>query len=104
LKTRLTQITNPSPAMAFAFLDVSEREICDGAFFLMPMGAAGGDQMYNDIPSDRHAQGGNFSFVDGHVEHHPWRWPKPYVSSHVLVANNDDLQDMRWLQERLPGP
>jgi len=28
------------------------------------------------MPSDRHSQGANLSFVDGHVEHWKWVYPK----------------------------
>ena len=49
------------------------------------------------------------SFLDEHVEHHRWRWPKankdPFNPPGLTaVANDQDLQDLRWLQERLPGP
>jgi prepilin-type N-terminal cleavage/methylation domain-containing protein/prepilin-type processing-associated H-X9-DG protein len=102
-KTKLAQIINPPPTTVFAFLDVSEREICDGAFGLLWVGFPEGDRHYNDIPSDRHAQGASLSFADGHVDHHRWRWPKPHDPL-APVKNDLDLQDLRWLQERLPGP
>jgi prepilin-type N-terminal cleavage/methylation domain-containing protein/prepilin-type processing-associated H-X9-DG protein len=100
---RRLKIINPPPSSIFAFLDVSEREICDGVFALVPLGFSQGDRQWNDIPSDRHTQGGNLSFVDGHVEHHRWRWPKPHNGLEP-VRNSEDLRDLRWLQERLPEP
>jgi prepilin-type processing-associated H-X9-DG protein len=29
-----------------------------------------------DLPANRHAQGCNFSFADGHAEHWKWKVPK----------------------------
>ncbi len=54
------------------------------------------------IPSDRHAQGANLSYVDGHVDQHRWRHPKAKMALRSPVQGKEDLQDLRWLQERLP--
>ena len=31
------------------------------------------------MPSDRHGQGANLSFFDGHVEHWKWQVPKVFI-------------------------
>ncbi len=97
MKTRLAQIQ--SPTSVYAFLQASERTITSGQFYL----SAGEGYEWFDIPSDRHRQGDNLSFVDGHVEYHRWRWPKPY-DLFTFAVNQPDVQDYRWLQERLPTP
>lgn len=43
------------------------------------------------------------SYLDGHVESHRWRYPKAHLPFKSAVQGNDDLQDLRWLQARLPG-
>lgn len=95
VKNKVNQIVNPPPSGAFAFLDASERHIngCDFALYL--------DQNWWDIPGDRHDVGVNLSFVDGHVEHHRWRFPKSNKSIGTPAHGNEDLQDLRWLQDRL---
>lgn len=103
MKTKVGQVTIPGPTDVYAFLDASERAINDGMFFVRPLGFSQGDRQWNDVPSDRHGQGANLSFIDGHVEHHRWRCPKPH-NLFDAVKNDLDLQDLRWLQERLPGP
>ena len=75
-KARLAHLLNPSPANILAFLDVSQSEINDGMFVVLPLGYPGGDRSWNDVPADRHNRAANLSFVDGHVETHRWRWPK----------------------------
>jgi prepilin-type processing-associated H-X9-DG protein len=63
-----------------------------------------GDRFWNDIPADRHGMGVNLSFLDGHTEHHRWRFPKAKKNFLTSVSNDDDLKDLRWMQARLPGP
>jgi len=38
----------------------------------------GTSQIWWDMPSDRHGQGANLSFVDGHVDHWKWKYPKKF--------------------------
>jgi prepilin-type processing-associated H-X9-DG protein len=88
----------------FSFLDVCERWIPDGCFVVHFPGQSEGDRQWNDIPADRHGRGANLAFCDGHVEHHRWKWPKADKTMFTPPVNDQDLQDLRWLQERLPGP
>jgi prepilin-type N-terminal cleavage/methylation domain-containing protein/prepilin-type processing-associated H-X9-DG protein len=98
IKSRLTPVTNP--AQAFAFLDAAEWAINDGMFVVNPAGYPGGDTSWTDLPADRHNQGANLSFLDGHVEAHHWRAPKP--KGFGGFATGEDLRDLRWAQDRLP--
>src|SRR6516165_8679683 len=83
-KTKLCQIKNT--AGAFVFIDEHESSISDGVFFVHVPGdegeqaAARDNATYNgahwmNMPADRHGQGCNLSFADGHVE--PWKWKSP---------------------------
>jgi prepilin-type processing-associated H-X9-DG protein len=94
LNTRLAEILNASGV--FGFLDVSERMIngCDFALYW--------DDNWWDIPADRHGLGLGLSFLDGHSELHRWRMPKSNKSIATPAVGPDDLEDLRWLQKRLP--
>jgi len=111
-KTRLCQIRNTSGA--FVFIDEQEDSIHDGVFFLHVPGDEGeqaeaehyrtfGGAHWMNMPADRHAQGCNLSFADGHAEHWKWKWPKS-SGMDVDVANQLDLQDLRRLQGCIPTP
>ena len=83
-----------TPADMFVFLDSAT--IDSGSFYLWPLG----DEAWVDnVPSDRHGRSSNLSFVDSHVEHHRWKWPKS-IDWDAPVANKDDLFDLGWLQAR----
>ena len=100
--TRLSQIANT--AGVYAFIDENERSIDDGVFINSANVLAYPyvNAWYN-LPSDRHHQGANISFLDGHVDHHPWRAPKLFLA-YQAEAKDLDLQDLRWLQTKLPKP
>ncbi|MEI9864508.1 MAG: H-X9-DG-CTERM domain-containing protein [Limisphaerales bacterium] len=45
--------------------------------FGIPVAAyPGNHSSWWDVPANRHSQGCNFSFADGHVEHWKWKVPK----------------------------
>jgi len=96
LATRFAGISRPSTV--FVFLDENEKTINDGLF-----GVFRDDQFWRDAPSDRHSQGLNLSFADGHCEHWRWRAPKPMQGAGEPVAGADDLQDLQQLQAALPN-
>ncbi len=81
----------PNPAQLFVFLDEDEQTIDDACFTVNPAPA----DSWSNIPADRHTQGCNFSFADGHVEHWAWRHPK---KKRGTAANDPDLADLRRLQ------
>jgi prepilin-type processing-associated H-X9-DG protein len=99
IKRRLARVANPS--QVFAFLDSSEHTINSGAFGVNPPGTSW-ERDWDDVPADRHNRGANLSFVDGHVESHRWRAQKPKAVSVPTTVN--DLEDLRWMQARIPAP
>ena len=110
-KTKLAQIKNP--AGTFVFIDEHENSISDGVFFLHVPGDDGEQAEANNDPTfkgahwmnnpaDRHGQGCNLSFADGHAEHWKWSWPKN-AGMDVDVANQTDYQDLRRLQTGIPS-
>jgi prepilin-type N-terminal cleavage/methylation domain-containing protein/prepilin-type processing-associated H-X9-DG protein len=92
--SKLTQIRNPTPTGLIVFLDVNEDEIMDDEFGI-PVEV---DDWYGygywwDVPGNRHNQGCNLSFADGHVEH--WKWK---VSMLVTVPRGEEqaVADNQW--------
>ncbi|MDB6110661.1 MAG: hypothetical protein JWR69_2411 [Pedosphaera sp.] len=85
---------NPGPSTVFVFLDEHEQSIDDG-FFLFWRHP---DTTWPNLPSDRHIQGANLSFADGHCERWKWRFPKVFQTWGQAFANAQDLQDLRRVQ------
>jgi prepilin-type processing-associated H-X9-DG protein len=61
----------PQPADIFVFLDEHPDSIDDGYF--LDSYTDGKPPMWTDLPASYHDGAGNFSFADGHAEHHRWR-------------------------------
>jgi prepilin-type N-terminal cleavage/methylation domain-containing protein/prepilin-type processing-associated H-X9-DG protein len=92
---KYTQIHTPNPSEFFIFIDENENTIFDGQF-----GSVGNpvyDSDYSpyqwwDMPANRHNQGANLSFADGHVDH--WRWQKPMIcTSFPQWVDSDHMPD-----------
>ena len=78
---RFTQIRHPIPSELFVFIDESEGSITDAQFGNPPINSPVfwlSQYTWWDLPADRHAQGGNLSFADGHVERWHWKTPKVF--------------------------
>jgi prepilin-type N-terminal cleavage/methylation domain-containing protein/prepilin-type processing-associated H-X9-DG protein len=76
-----SQIMKPPPASVFVFIDENERTMQDAQFSFPASGSPDFGSFYGywfDMPSNRHLQGGNLSFADGHVEHWSWKVPKTF--------------------------
>ena len=74
---RVSQVTNPPFAKLFVFIDENEATLQDTQFgYHMPNFDYGN---WWDMPANRHDQGANLSFADGHVEYWHWMVPKIYT-------------------------
>ncbi|MGA3181833.1 MAG: prepilin-type N-terminal cleavage/methylation domain-containing protein [Verrucomicrobiota bacterium] len=74
---KYSSITNP-PSQLFVFIDENEGTLEDDQFgYPCPWVQFGTQEYWWDMPSNRHSQGANLSFADGHVEH--WSWQAPML-------------------------
>ncbi len=82
---KMSQIVRPPPSGTFVFIDECEESIDDGLWNADPFALAvpgepvlvpGKSPVWYNLPADRHNQGANIAFADGHVTRHRWLWPK----------------------------
>jgi len=101
---KLSTITFPPPPAVFGFIDEHERSIQSGVYFIeQPRWIySGSTEPWWSLAADRHNQGCNLSFLDGHVEHWRWKAPKPSYQLFTEAAPGGDLADHRRLQEAVP--
>lgn len=94
---KYTQVRHPS--RIFVFIDESADTIEDAEFGCPPVGSWD-DGYWWDLPSDRHEQGANLSFVDGHVEYWKWTVPKTF-QSWVQKVSPAEMPDYRRVQNAM---
>jgi prepilin-type N-terminal cleavage/methylation domain-containing protein/prepilin-type processing-associated H-X9-DG protein len=93
---KFTQIRDPGPVQCLVFIDEHEDTLLD-AQFGMPTDYYDGTTVWWDMPANRHSQGANISFSDGHAEH--WRWSVPKVFQAFLQpVPPAELPDYRRLR------
>jgi prepilin-type processing-associated H-X9-DG protein len=101
---KVSQHHLPPPSGVFVFIDEHEQSIDAGTFVIEQPRRVVSDSWtdsWQSLPADRHQQGCNLSFLDGHVEHWRWKSPKRY-EGWATRANGGDLEDRQKLQEALP--
>ena len=76
--SKFSTIVRPNPTALFVFIDEHPDTMVD-AQFGNPVGMPGTSQVWYDLPSDRHNQGANLSFADGHAERWKWKYPKKFI-------------------------
>jgi prepilin-type processing-associated H-X9-DG protein len=109
--TKASQLVNPGPSGTFVFIDEDEVSIDDGIFGVQipTPSPAGQSWIWGSFPGDRHNNGANVSFADGHVESHHWcarRIITSYSGGKTFIDPGDtpNLEDQHWLWERIPRP
>jgi prepilin-type N-terminal cleavage/methylation domain-containing protein/prepilin-type processing-associated H-X9-DG protein len=92
-----SEINDPGPSGLLTFIEVHELAIGDSTFGIIPPGWSS-PLIWVDLPADRHGQGCNLAFADGHVEH--WRWAAPRIFREMGqdVESGGDLKDYRRVQ------
>src|SRR5206468_3641060 len=93
--------TMRQPSAVFGFMDEQEQSIDAGMFIIeQPIWVevnSENDNWYS-LPADRHRQGCNLSFLDGHVEHWRWKAPKIFKQSPQYLGGREDFKDFKRLQ------
>ena len=97
---REVDINGPAPSDLFTFIEVHENGILDSLFGIPPPGW-NTPQIWWDVPADRHMQGCNLAFADGHVERWRWASPKYCTGPGMPLANPKDEQDFQKLKARV---
>jgi prepilin-type N-terminal cleavage/methylation domain-containing protein len=88
---KYTDLTAPAPAMAWIFCDESMYTLNDG---FLQMGLNSSD--YPDIPAAYHGGINCFTFGDGHVEPHQWRYQGTPSIGILNCPYRKDLRGTRW--------
>lgn len=74
---KFTDVRLPVPSDLFVLIDENSDTQVDAEFGNPPVGSPYFFQnIWWDMPSDRHSRGANLSFADGHVERWQWNVPK----------------------------
>jgi len=101
--TKYTEVRHPILSDLFVFIDESALTIQDAEFGNPPVGSPYFEQEWWDMPSDRHSQGANLSFADGHVEH--WKWAVPKTANELgLPVQPAEMPDYTRIQNAMKQP
>jgi prepilin-type N-terminal cleavage/methylation domain-containing protein/prepilin-type processing-associated H-X9-DG protein len=94
----------PFPARSFVFIDEHEDCILDAQFGMPPKDSPYFPQnVWFDMPANRHNQGANLSFTDGHAEHWRWKVPKTFYT-YVQPVPAEEMPDYVRVQSAIRQP
>jgi prepilin-type processing-associated H-X9-DG protein len=102
--TKFTEVRHPVPSELFVLIDENSDTQQDAEFGNPPVGSPYFWQnVWWDMPSDRHNRGANLSFADGHVEHWKWQVPKTFYEwvQPVPPAEMPDYQRIQNAMKQL---
>jgi len=99
--TKYTEVRQPPLSNLFVLIDENSATIEDAEFGMPPVGGLWDDDSWWDMPSDRHYQGANLSFADGHVEHWKWRTPKIFYYYWPQYVGPNEWPDYQRVQNAM---
>jgi prepilin-type N-terminal cleavage/methylation domain-containing protein/prepilin-type processing-associated H-X9-DG protein len=94
-----SNIINPTPTLAWVFIDEHADSINDGFFWVNMANTS----TWEDLPASYHGESGALAFADGHAEIHKWTDPsikdrRVKKSSYAQGTASADATDLPWLQ------
>ena len=98
--TKFTEVRHPIPSELFVLIDENANTMEDAEFGNPPIGGVFIPNVWWDMPSDRHNQGANLSFVDGHVDHWKWKTPKTFINWLQSIPSAE-MPDYRRVQNAM---
>ena len=102
--TKFSEVRHPAPSDLFVFIDENAGTIQDAEFGNPPVGSPYFQQnVWWDMPSDRHNQGANLAFADGHVERWKWKVPKTF-HDWVQPVPPEEMPDYQRIQNAMKQP
>ena len=103
VKTKLSEWTAPGKESTFVFIEEHADSYWLSSFWVYPKEEINATSAsWWSTPADRHNQGCNLSFADGHVEYWQWYSPKEGHSETKLSSTSRDSVDIRRLQACVP--
>jgi prepilin-type processing-associated H-X9-DG protein/prepilin-type N-terminal cleavage/methylation domain-containing protein len=101
---KFTEVRHPTPAGLFVLIDENPDTQEDAEFGNPPVGSPYFEpDVWWDMPSDRHSQGANLSFADGHVEHWKWKVPKTFYDW-IQPVSPGEMPDYQRIQNAMKQP
>jgi prepilin-type processing-associated H-X9-DG protein/prepilin-type N-terminal cleavage/methylation domain-containing protein len=100
-----SDLLNPRPEKTFVFIEEHEQSVWGSSFLVSPRSKlAAASLSWLSTPSDRHQQGCNISFADGHAEYWKWYSPKSDDTDQQATSSGREMRDIRRLQNVVPAP
>ena len=103
---RTADMTQPSPANLWVYIDESPDSVNDAAF-AVKMSKNHDRTIWQDGPSTLHGGGCGFTFADGHAEIHKWKDPRTLALKATYTststghgASQPNNRDIMWIQDR----
>jgi prepilin-type N-terminal cleavage/methylation domain-containing protein/prepilin-type processing-associated H-X9-DG protein len=105
VKTRLADVERQGADKIFVFIEEHESSSWADGFQVLPReGTTLSGGTWSSTPSDRHEQGCNLTFADGHVDYWKWYAPKKGNLDNRLTASTREIYDLQRLQRAVPKP